>query len=134
MDPEALQTVLGDPQQLLFLRLVLHPSVHVIASRFAVFSLWAAHQGTQCLSNVDPDVAQTALVFRNALEVDALELSAGAGLFVSALQRAESLVEAVAAASSAEQDFDLVNTIALLIRFQLLISMQTGNESREHTH
>lgn len=134
LDPEALHGALADPQQLMRLRLVLHPGVQVIGSSFAVFSLWAAHQGTGCLSNVDPDLAQTALVFRNGLEVDTLELSVGAGVFISALQRGESLAEAAAIASGAQPDFDLVNTIALLIRCQLMTHMTTGNENHESTH
>jgi hypothetical protein len=134
LDPEALQAALTDPQQLMQLRLVLHPGVQVIGSSFAVCSLWAAHQGAGCLSNVDPDLAQTALVFRSALEVDTLELSAGAGVFISALQRGEPLAEAAAIASGAQPDFDLANTIALLIRFQLMTHMNPGDQNHEHTH
>lgn len=134
LDPEALKAVLGDPQQLLFLRLELHPSVHVIASPFAVFSLWAAHQGALNIESLDPDRAQTALVFRNALEVDALELSTGAGLFVGALQRGESLPDAAASAGGAQQDFELAQTLALLIRCQLITGMETGDENHEPSH
>lgn len=134
LDAEALRVALTDPRQLMFLRLALHPGVHVIASKFAVFSLWAAHQGALGISSVDPELAQMALVFRNALEVDTLELSAAAGMFISAVQRGESLMDAAAIASGAHQDFDLANTMALLIRHQLMSGITTGDRNHEHTH
>lgn len=123
--PEALQAALSDPQRLMSLRLVLHPSVHVIASRFAVFSLWAAHQGALCISSVDPAAAQTALVFRNELDVDTVELPAGAGQFVKSLQMGETLAGAASTANSGDHEFDLVNTIAMLIRLQLIADITT---------
>jgi len=134
LDPDALGVALADPQQLLTLRLVLHPSVHLIRSPFAIFSLWAAHQGALCISTVDPSVAQAALVFRNGLDVDTLELSTEAGLFVSALQRGESLVAAADTASGGDQKFDLANAIAMLIRLQLITKITTGDKNHEHTH
>lgn len=48
VQPEVLQGALGDPEQLLSLRLHLHPSVQVVESCFAVVSLRAAHQGALC--------------------------------------------------------------------------------------
>lgn len=134
IDPDALRVALADPQQLMSSRLVLHPSVHLIESPFAIFSLWAAHHGALCISTVDPSVAQTALVFRNGLDVATLELSAGAGQFVRALQRGEALVEAAGAASSGDQEFDLANTMATLIRLQLITNITTGVKNHEHPH
>lgn len=131
---ETLQTALADPEQLMSLQLALHPSVQVIESPFAVFSLWAAHQGALCISSVDPDLAQTALVFRNALDVDALELAAGAGQFVSALQTSQTLFDAAGAASSSDPEFDLTHTLAMLLRLQLITHITTGDEHHEHTH
>lgn len=133
INTEALHVALADPQQLMSLRLVLHPSVQVIESPFAIFSLWAAHQGALCISAVDPAVAQTALVFRNGLDVETLKSSAGAGLFVSALHMGQALAEAAGAASSGDHEFDLVNTIALLIRFELITNITTGGQHHEHT-
>ena len=134
LDPDALGVALADPQQLLTLRLVLHPSVHLIRSPFAIFSLWAAHQGALCISTVDPSVAQAALVFRNGLDVDTLELSAGVGLFVRAVQMGETLVDAAGATGSGNHEFDLADTVAKLIRFQLITKITTGNKNHEHTH
>lgn len=120
LEPEALPAALADPRQLVSLRLSLHPSVQVIESAFAIFSLWAAHQGALSISSVDPALAQTVLVFRNGLDVETLELAAGAGQFVKALRRGEALLAAAQAASSADEAFDLADTLALMIRSQLI--------------
>ena len=45
---------LADPERLPAARLQLHPSVTVLASPWAVVSLWAAHQGQGRLGDVDP--------------------------------------------------------------------------------
>ncbi|MDP2371406.1 DUF2063 domain-containing protein [Rhodoferax sp.] len=134
--PEALQAVLTDPRQLVSVRLGLHPSLQVVESRFAVFSIWAAHQGAGSLSSVDPAVAQTALVFRGGLDVEVLELTACAGQLVSALQRGITPVEAAAAAAANGGDpaSELANAITLLIRFQIITTITTGDDHREHSH
>jgi hypothetical protein len=125
---EALQSALTDPDQLEHLRLGLHPSVQVIASPFAVVSLWAAHQGIACLSTVDPDVPQTALVFRHALDVNTLELAAGVGSFISALQTGQTLLAAADQASEQAATFDLSAALALLLHWQLITTITTGDD------
>ncbi len=112
--PEALQAALADPQQLAALRLGLHPSVQVVASAYAVFSLWAAHRGGEPVADVDQP--QTTLVLRCGLEVEILSISVAAGQFICALQNGDTLL----AAASADPALDLPATLALLIRQQLI--------------
>ena len=133
VQPEALQAALADPEQLLSLRLHVHPSVQVIESPFAVVSLWAAHQGALCMTSVDSDVAQTALVFRQGLDVDTLEFGAGNARFVKALQNDQSLLEAAEAAASSDPEFDLSHALALLLRCQLITHITTGEPPHELT-
>lgn len=134
IQPETLQAALADPDKLTSFRLVLHPSVQVIESPFAVFSLWAAHQGALCISTVDPEQAQAALVFRNGLDVDTLELVASSAAFVSALQTGRSLFDAASAAGSSDPEFDLSHALALLLRWQLITHITTGEPHHEHTN
>lgn len=122
---DALHAALADPQQLVALRLVLHPSVQVITSEFAVLSIWAAHQDASCAPPMDPDVAQAVLVYRNALTVDSQELATGAAVFVSNLQSGQSLLDAADAASTSDAEFDLTHTLALLLRLQLITHITT---------
>lgn len=127
LDPEVLHTALADPKQLMSLRLVLHPSVHVIQSTFAIFSIWAAHQDATCTPSVDPDVAQVVLVYRAGLAVDTMELTDGTGLFVSTLLAGQTLLDAAQAASSMHPEFDLTNALTMLLRLKLIIHLNTGD-------
>ncbi|MDO9143179.1 DUF2063 domain-containing protein [Rhodoferax sp.] len=132
--PEVLQAALADPEQLMSLRLVLHPSVHVIQSTFAICSIWAAHQGAVCASSVDPDLAQSMLVYRAALDVDTVELTTGTRTFVNTLLAGQTLADAAQAASSMDPEFDLTNALTLLLRLQLITHLNTGETHHEHTH
>lgn len=134
VDTDTLHLALARPEQLTALTLVLHPSVQVLASPFAIYSLWAAHQGALCISSVDPGVPQAALVFRNALEVDTLELSAATAQFFTRLQAGASLLEATDCASTMDPDFDLTPTLGVLLRWQLITHTTTGAQHHEHTH
>jgi len=131
---DTLQSVLTDADQLMHLRLGLHPSVQVIASPFAVVSLWAAHQGTLCITSVDPDAPQTALVFRHGLEVNTLELAAGVGCFITALQSGQSLMAGASQASAQDAAFDLSAALALLLHWQLITNVTTGEDDHEPAH
>ena len=124
---EVLRAALADPEQLMSLRLVLHPSVHVIQSTFAIFSIWAAHQDAACTSSVDPDAAQVVLVYRAGLDVDTMELADGTGLFVSTLLAGQTLLDAAQAASNAAPEFDLTNALTMLLHLQLITHLKTGD-------
>ncbi|BDT69612.1 hypothetical protein os1_38030 [Comamonadaceae bacterium OS-1] len=126
--PEALQAALADPQQLAQLRLDLHPSLYVVASCFAVCSLWAAHEGALQAADVDPAQAQTALVFRRGLDVEVVEVPAAAGAFIAALQQGNSLL----VAASNHPTLDLPATLALLIRQHLITRISTGEPHDYH--
>lgn len=131
---QILQTALADPAQLLSLQLVLHPSVHVIESSFAIFSVWAAHQGAVSAISVDPDVAQTVLVYREGLDVNTMTLAAAAGTFVSTLLTGQTLADAAHAASGIDPEFDLTNALTLLLRLQLITHLKTGDKHHENKH
>ncbi len=45
LTPERIARALEDPERLPALQVLCHPSVGVLGSRYAVVSLWAAHQG-----------------------------------------------------------------------------------------
>lgn len=117
---EALQAFMADPESLSSLRLSLHPACHVLPSRFAVFSLWAAHQHEEAserrvaLEMLDTGRAQDVIVLRPLLEVSVLSLPPGAADFLSALARGHSLGEAAMLASSIA-GFTLETSLGVLI-------------------
>ncbi|MBT3068914.1 DUF2063 domain-containing protein [Rhodoferax sp. U11-2br] len=131
--PQTLQEVLTDPQQLASARLVLHPSAQIIASPFSVLSIWAAHQDLQTPSIFDPTPAQTVLVFRRDLAVDMLELFKGTAHFVQALLAGITLLAAADQATQCDAAFDLTQTLALLLRLQLITNITYRDPCHDNT-
>lgn len=121
--PQVLQAALSQPERLATLRLGLHPSLQVRVSRYAVFSLWAAHQGTLDLASVDPYLAETALVYRQDVQVETLAVSPATSQFIRAVLQGESLL----AAASADTDLNLPVTLAHLVRQQLITHLDFGD-------
>lgn len=83
-----------DQERLFDVTLKLHPSAQIIVSRYAVFSLWAAHQGALKLSSVAPDMPETVLICRPELEVEVTLLPDATAEFLSRLGQGQSIGEA----------------------------------------
>ena len=127
IDATALAHALGDPAALEQLRLVLHPSVHVLASHHAAYSLWAAHQGQLAIESVDPMRAESVLIYRHGLDVLLQAVTPAQHCFVQQLLAGQSLAqaadEASAMAVAMNAEFDLPAILAILIRQQLITQM-----------
>ena len=92
--PGELSAAVASPERLARSRLELHPSLKVMRSRWAIVSMWAAHQQTDDDASVEPvevDRAESALVLRNGDEVLVLPLDDPEAAFVEALQRGATL-------------------------------------------
>ncbi len=126
LSADAIGAALADPQQLGQLQFALHPSMQLHNSDFAIFSLWAAHQGELDIARVDPQVGQHVLVFRDGLDVQTVQIDAGAHLFLSQLQAGATLAQAADLAAQAHPDLDLPGAIALLLRYPLVIQMESS--------
>jgi hypothetical protein len=96
--------------------------------------LWAAHLDTLNLATVDILQPESVLVFRSGLDVAMLEISDEQGRFVAALQGGASLIEAADHVSTTDHGFDLTQTLAMLLRQQLLTDLVQGDTPNEHTH
>lgn len=114
--------VLSDPVQLPGLRINAHPSVAVLQSRFAVFSLWAG----QALDRVDPSQPQTVLVVRTGLEVQAVSVAPATGVFIDGFIQGTTLAQAQQDALTSDPDFDLVTALTLLLRWQVITNLRPG--------
>ena len=121
LPPGALQAYMADPDGLSNLRVQLHPACRVLRSRFAVVSLWAAHQQeTEArrhahLARLDCAQAEDALVLRPVHEVSVVLLPPGAADFLLALAEGLRLGDAVASASDVP-GYRLEDSLALLIK------------------
>jgi hypothetical protein len=128
----ALAAQLADEGGLPGLRFALHPSLAVLPSRFAVVSLWAAHQGVGDLAAVVPDVAETALVLRTGLEVEVIEIPPASGVFIAALQSGRPLGQAAEEATALGAGFDLAATLGLLLQKSAITTLHPSGAHHEH--
>lgn len=115
LSADALGAYLADPARLPTARLTLHPSLAVIASDYAIVSLWAAHQGHQRIEEVDLGRAESALVLRQGDDALVLSIPRGTAAFMAALSSGATLGEAATAAAQ-DPDFNLAQALAPLIR------------------
>ncbi len=120
LETSTLAQALSDPAALAQLTLVLHPSVHMLASHHAAYSLWAAHQGVLTLESVDTTQAESVLIYRHGLDVLLQLITPAQHFFVQQLQAGHPLAQAVDTAVAMNADFDLPAMLALLIRQQLI--------------
>lgn len=112
------------------LHFVLHPSLALIASPFAVASIWAAHQDGGDLSRVDPSRPESALVLRDGLEVLVRPVAPGPAAFVDALRCGRGFAAAAAAGAQAQPDMDLAGTLTLLLGHRLVQAVHFGERTR----
>lgn len=96
-------------------RLELHPSLRLVASRFAVGAIADALDAGLGCAGVDPDEPQEVIVARPRLSVLRLVAPAGTARFLEALRVGAPVFEAVAAARRGAQDFDAAQAFALVI-------------------
>lgn len=110
-----------DQDRLGQLRVKPHPSARVLASPFAVFSLWAAHQGALDIGDVDPFESEQVLILCPQLEVETIALPPGGAVFLGALAGEASLSEA-AEQAAADSRFDLAANLAILMQSGFAVS------------
>lgn len=124
---DELAAALADPETLPTQRLVLHPSLHVLASRFAVASLWGAHQGVLALADVVPEQPETALVLRCGLDVEVLRITPADGALIAALGEGVPLGDAV---QGAGPGFDPSEALYLLLKKGVVTALAYAGRSR----
>ncbi|HEU4781161.1 MAG TPA: DNA-binding domain-containing protein, partial [Steroidobacteraceae bacterium] len=108
-----------DPQALPGARVEFHPSASMLASRFAIVALWAAHQGVGEIAGVDPAQPQSALVLRQQDDVAIIPVERSSAGFFTRLLAGATLGEAGAAAES-DEGFNLAVSLGVLIRHRAL--------------
>lgn len=110
----------------------LHPSLHLLSSRFSVYSIWDAHQVGGNLTGVDPSHAESVAVFRKEMSVEVALLPPGGTEFFAALGNGEILgvaaQKATEAAAEVDAEFDLAAMLGLLIQQQLATSVSKPSD------
>lgn len=116
LDANQIGQALSNPEALEQMTFTLHPSLHVLSSAHAIVSLWGAHQGHLDLSQVKPDNAEHALIIRNQLDVEVMQISNAGAAFIRALKDSHPLAAAAEKATEEQADFDLTAYLAHLIQ------------------
>lgn len=123
---DAIAQALARPDELAGLCIEFRPPVQLLRSRYAVLSLWEAHRGLRNIATVDPYAPECALILRPALDVEVIRLNGATGDFVARLAQGETLGVAFEAISGTHADFDLTDTLSLLIRTQAIATLHTN--------
>lgn len=116
---EALARAAADPARF---ALRLHPSLHLLRSRYAVLSIWQANQPGAVPPDrpLRADQAEDALILRDAADrIPVFPLAPGEASFLAALLRGETLLGAAALAEGA----DPTPLLSRLVRTRTLIGL-----------
>ncbi|WP_339487390.1 HvfC/BufC N-terminal domain-containing protein [Pseudomonas sp. EL_65y_Pfl2_R95] len=126
---EQIAQALANPEALVQMTFSLHPSLTVLNSAYGIVSLWGAHQGHIEIERVNPSNAENALILRNQLDVEVMQISAAAALFIGALMDRKTLAAAAEYATDLQPDFDLTPYLAHLIQTGVISSYSVSNSA-----
>ena len=104
------------------LRVVLHPSVCLVQSRFPIETIWESSQSGDGM--IDRWGCEAALVARPFLEVEVGRLPPGGYAFVRALSEGQMVATAVAIATDATPKFEVCSNLALLREVNAVVAIQ----------
>jgi hypothetical protein len=112
-----------DPDALLAIRIRLAPSAELIRSDWPIHAIWRRNTESDA-----PKVrmsAQDILILRPEFDPEPHLLPSGAGVFIEHLQQGTTLGTALDHALAAVADFDLSQTLGLLIAGQAIVHLDT---------
>jgi hypothetical protein len=113
------------------LRLTLRAPVRLVASRFPIFSIWAAHQADEVETVPLARGAEHVLVTRDAGGVRLYRLDAATFAFVRSLADGDSLEDAAIAGDAAAPDFVLQDALTTLAQLNVLAGFRLLAEEVE---
>ena len=109
--------------RLTHLRVQLHPSVSIIVSSYPIVSIWKVNSDPDHAVPIAPWAAEAALVSRPFTDVEVRRLPPGAAAFLSCLSQNGTVAHAVEAGTAASAEFDVVESLALLIASNVVIGI-----------
>ena len=130
---EQISDLLSDPKSIENLRVTFHSSADLISSKYAVASLWDAHQHEEPnLKSINVSAPESAFVIRTDLEVLVCRIDTATARFIQNLRDGNTLGEAAEDAASANSDFDLTQALSLLIRTNAFVSIFVRQGPLQH--
>lgn len=118
------------PDQLVDLKLELHPAIRIVPSAYPVATLWQMNTGHLDPASIDLELSETAFVSRPEWMVAVKAISAAGGVFFSDLWRGVPLGQAVSSAIALDPHFDLTSHLHLLITEGLVTRLSFGTTNR----
>jgi hypothetical protein len=122
IEPAAFAGLLSE--ELSDLEVRLHPSVSVIESRYPIVSIWKVNNDPGRATPIAPWASEAALVARPFMEIEVHRLPPGTAAFLSSLAIGGTMAEAVEAGAAATPEFNLVESLALLITSNVVTGIE----------
>jgi hypothetical protein len=106
------------------MRVVLHPSVYLVQSRFPIVTTWENNQNNSGDGMIERWVAEAAIVARPFLEVGVRRLPSGGHAFLRALSERKTVAAAAEIAIEVAPQFDLVFILRLIEAAKIVVGTQ----------
>lgn len=119
---EALSSFTG--RRLMGRRILLHPSLHLVRSRFPIVTIWENNQSDGESGMIERWSAEAALVARPFFEVEVRRLLPGGYDFLRALSEGQTVAMARQVAIAASPGFQLVANIELLVDAKAIVAFR----------
>ena len=105
------------------LRLVLHPSAFLVASRFPIVTIWENNSSDGESGMIERWSAESALVACPIAEVEVRRLPPGGYAFISALSQGLTMADAIDAGVAAVPSLDIAANLAFLIEAHIVLGV-----------
>jgi len=106
------------------LRLVLHPSVCLLQSRFPVVTTWENNRTSRARGMIERWVGEAAMVARPFLKVEVRRLPPGGYAFLRALRAGQTVAAAAATANDLVPEFDAASGLGLIEDAKVIVGVQ----------
>ena len=106
------------------IRVVLHPSVYLVQSRFPIVTAWENNQTNDGDGMIERWVAEAAIVARPFLKVEVRRLPPGGHAFLRALSERKTVATAAEIAIEVTPKFDLVFILRLIEAAKIVVGTQ----------
>jgi hypothetical protein len=108
------------------MRVVLHPSVYLVQSRFPIVTAWENHQTSDGDGMIERWVAEAAIVARPFLEVEVRRLPSGGYAFIRALSEGRTVATAAEIATEVAPKFDVASGLRLIEDARVVVGIRGG--------
>jgi Putative DNA-binding domain len=106
------------------LRIILHPSICLVQSRFPIVTIWENNRTTDDNGMIERWGAEAALVARPFLEVEVRRLPSGGYAFLHAVSKGQTVATAVGIATEVTPKFQATSNLALLEDASVVVGIQ----------